>query len=177
METQDKISYGLTIKVGLPNYGSADCHISFSSSVQEGEKPEDTLARVKAFVEANLEAKKAELVAMSEADGEATVAVEEKEETEAVEAKAEPAKKKSKGLRGLARLKKNRAKAQEEDESDAQPSEAAAEEPAVEVEAKEEAPVETKKESSVSDKIAALRAKHGMTNSVGSGNSTASLKR
>ncbi len=52
IETEDKIAYGLTFKVGLPNYGSADCHVSYSSSVKDGEKPEDTFARVKAFVEA-----------------------------------------------------------------------------------------------------------------------------
>ena len=168
METQDKISYGLTIKVGLPNYGSADCHISYSSSILEDETPETALTRVKAFVEANLETKRKELIAMAESDGEATVEAEEK-----------PEKKKSKGLRGLARLKKNRAKAQEEDEAEAKSSESEAEEPAVEVESEEEeeTPIETKKSSSVSDKIAALREKHGMTNSVGSGNSTASLKR
>ena len=173
---QDKISYGLTIKVGLPNYGSADCHVSYSSSIKEDETPEKALKRVKAFVEKNLETKKKELIALSEQDD--SVTVPDSEDTKTTKEKA-PDKKKSGGLGRLRSAKKN---ADAKDDGEAKGDEDTVnvdEEEKAEASAKEESSSETEgaeDEDSTASKIAALKARFGVGKKT-EGQTTSSLKR
>lgn len=51
---EDRVTYSFSMKVGLPNYSSADFHIGLSSDVKEGETAEKAFARVKKWVESKL---------------------------------------------------------------------------------------------------------------------------
>jgi hypothetical protein len=53
--SQDRVTYSFGMKVGLPNYSSADFHVGFSSDVGPGETREKAFARIKKFVDAQAE--------------------------------------------------------------------------------------------------------------------------
>lgn len=52
---QDRVTYSFSMKIGLPDYSSADFHIGLSSDVKEGESSDKAFARVKKWVESKLE--------------------------------------------------------------------------------------------------------------------------
>jgi hypothetical protein len=57
----DKISYSMNFKVNTGNYESVGFHISYETTVKEGENPSKTLKRAQFFVEKKSEEKLDEL--------------------------------------------------------------------------------------------------------------------
>lgn len=57
----DRISYSFGMKVNLGNYESADFHISMSSTVKNGETPEEAMARLQKFVEDEADKKREQI--------------------------------------------------------------------------------------------------------------------
>ena len=47
----DKISYAMNFKVNTGNYESVGFHVSYETTVKEGENPSKTLKRAQYFVE------------------------------------------------------------------------------------------------------------------------------
>jgi hypothetical protein len=54
-DSPDRVTYSYSMKVGLPNYSSADFHVGLSSDVKPGETQEKAFARIKKFVDAQAE--------------------------------------------------------------------------------------------------------------------------
>jgi hypothetical protein len=57
----DKVSYSMNFKVNTGNYESVGFHISYETTVKEGENPSKTLKRAQFFVEKKAEEKLDEL--------------------------------------------------------------------------------------------------------------------
>jgi hypothetical protein len=54
-DSPDRITYSYGMKIGLPNYSSADFHVSMSSDVKPDETKDKAFARIKKFVDAQAE--------------------------------------------------------------------------------------------------------------------------
>jgi len=63
--TPDRVTYSFSMKVGLPNYSSADFHVGLSSDVKPEETREKAFARIKKFVDVQAEKELNEIHALS----------------------------------------------------------------------------------------------------------------
>jgi len=61
-----RVTYSFSMKVGLPNYSSADFHIGLSSDVRDDETPDKAFKRVKEWVESKLEGEMDEIESLRE---------------------------------------------------------------------------------------------------------------
>ena len=64
----DKISYSFNAKINTGNYESVGFHISYETTVKEGENPSKTLRRAQFFVEKKAEEKIDELRGLKSTD-------------------------------------------------------------------------------------------------------------
>lgn len=162
---QDKVSVGMTVKIGLPKYSSADVHISYESVAKPGETKEELYTRVSSFVEERLREAEAKLVITRGEPNKEPKAVQADEEEEAPRAKT-PFKK----LGGLSKLKFKTKKQEAPVEEETEESD---EEVETELEARESEEAELEAADSEDDgdeasedvqkEIEKIKAKYGMT--------------
>lgn len=165
MSNEDKVSVSLTVKVGLPNYGSADAQVSYTSAVTEGETPDEAYERVLAFVSEKIAEHQTRLNALAEG--------------EEPEAKAD--KKPSQGAAFLNKVKENKTEeASTEEVKKPALGKAFSKGTAPKVQVKEEVPAEEIKEtkpasSSTSAALEAIKAKYGNKGATAPSNGSSSL--
>lgn len=186
MDNQDRISVSMTVKVGLPNYGSADVQVSYASTAMAEETSEELYTRVSSFVATKIALEKAKLTDENSAPRIQKTAREIPAETSAEDSGEEEKSAPKKAFGGFGRLKfgKKPSKAEapkvdsdEESEGEvSEPKEAASLSP---VQEDESPKAETAPDVAASNKskIDEIRAKYGMVNKPSSSSSVSNLKR
>jgi hypothetical protein len=62
----DRVTYHFSMKVGLPNYGSAGFDVGLSSDIRDGETTEQAFKRVKRIVDVQAEGEMNEINNLTE---------------------------------------------------------------------------------------------------------------